>query len=249
MKILILEDEPAAARQLNRLILQLEPNAFIETILDSVESALIWLGTNPQPDLIISDIQLADGLSFEIFEQIQLTCPIIFTTAYDEYAIRAFQVNSIDYLLKPIEPTALQKALSKYKNSQQLDLNQFNILLENFNPYAKKYKSRFLIKKGQQFLSIPKEQIFYFLSEDKVTFLVTEKRRYIIHKTLDELEQQLDPSLFFRLNRRVIASIQSIKTIHKYFNGKLLVKIIPIVKDEILISREKASYFKLWLDS
>ena len=250
MRVLIIEDEPAAARQLKRMIQSILPTCQILDNLDSVEQTIEWFTQNPAPDLAFFDIQLSDGLSFDIFRQVKIDCPIIFTTAYDQYAIQAFQVNSIDYLLKPIEPKVLKRAIEKYNQLKTpIDTSQLQQLLSNFTTAQNRKKSRFLVKRGQQLLSIAVEDVAYFLSEDKVTFLVTSNRRYPINYTLDEIENLIDNMQFFRLNRKLIAHFKSIQKIHKYFNGKLLVEILPSLPEKIMVSREKANSFKHWLDS
>lgn len=252
MKVLIIEDEPAAARQLKRMIKSIIPTVHIWDTIDSVEQAIQWFEQNATPDLAFFDIQLSDGLSFDIFKQVNVTCPIIFTTAYDEYAIQAFQVNSIDYLLKPIEPEALERAIKKYEQQKaptHINTYQLQQLLASLNSVPNRYKSRFLVKKGQQLLSIAVEDIAYFLSEDKVTFLVVKNRRYPINYTLDEIERLINKNYFFRLNRKLIVHFKAIQKIHKYFNSKLLVEITPALSEKIIVSREKATIFKRWLDS
>lgn len=250
MKIVIVEDEPAAVRQLKRLIQRIEPTAEIIAHFDSIEIGVEWFKKNPSPDLAFFDIQLSDGLSFEIFEQVTLICPIIFTTAFDHYALQAFKVNSIDYLLKPIKEEELAAALKKFNSTKNslpnlIELAQMMRQQSQPNP---SYKSRFLIKKAQQYLSIDVKEIAYIYSEDKITFLQTTQKRHSINYSLDELEQSLSPALFFRLNRKVIAAYPAIKKIHTYFNGKLLVELYPVTKDKIIVSRDKATPFKAWLD-
>ncbi len=254
MKIVIIEDEIPAAKRLEKLIKEIDSTVTIETKLDSIESAVEWLSTHTQPDLILMDIELADGQSFEIFNQVKITSPVIFATAYDEFALKAFKVNSIDYLLKPIEKTELAAAIEKFKaikssfSNTSTELN-INALLHSLSKPVS-YKSRFLVKLGERLISVEKEQIAYFTSEDKLTFLVTyDKNRYVMDQTLDELEHQLDPREFFRINRQFISSPKAITSIHTYFNGKLKLAMQPPVKEEVLVSREKAPLFKEWLDS
>ena len=251
MKIIIVEDEPAAIRHLKRMILKILPDAKIVAELDSVETAVGWFNKNELPDLAFFDIQLSDGLSFEIFENVAVKCPIVFTTAFDHYAIQAFKVNSIDYLLKPIKPEELQKAIEKFQNLQYEpnQLNDLTALLQNIKASSPSYKERFLVKKGQQLLSIDAKNIAYVFSEDKITFLQTTSAKYLINYSLDDLEFKLSPKDFFRLNRKCIAAYSSIQKIEKYFNGKLLVELHPSYKDKIVVSREKASLFKEWLNN
>lgn len=249
MKIVIIEDEIPAAKRIEKLIKEADKNAEIIAKLDSIEASVNWFSKNPQPDLILMDIELADGQSFEIFNRIKITSPVIFTTAYDEFALKAFKVNSIDYLLKPIEIQSLKQSLDKWNalkgNSQS---NNMSSLIESFS--AKKYKNRFLVKIGERLIAIENEQIAYFMTEDKYSFIIsTENKKYILDQSLDEIENMLAPRLFFRLNRQFIAPFKSIEAIHNHLNGKLKIILKPTQKEEIYVSREKASDFKFWLDS
>lgn len=249
MNILLIEDERPAANRLKQLILALLPGANIFGHLDSITSAVEWLQTNTAPDLIFCDIQLADGLSFEIFERIKVSSPIIFTTAFDQYAIKAFKVNSVDYLLKPIDPKELYWAIDKFKNQKikpTLDLSQIQELLQ---PKQKDYKSRFMVKIGEKIQSVPVLEAAYFMSEERVTFLQTyEAKRYILDYTLDQLEEMLDPKKFFRLNRKYISSFEAIVEIHTYSNSRLKIKLANCSDNDILVSREKVGALKEWLD-
>jgi DNA-binding LytR/AlgR family response regulator len=249
-KILIIEDEAPAARRLEKLILQLDSKISIVGILDSVEETLAWLRQEPNPDLIFSDIQLADGLSFQIFESFPILCPIIFATAYDEYAIKAFQHHSIDYLLKPIDPVHLQKAWNKY-----LALNQSNAptnltaMLEAINNKVD-YKERFLIKQGDQFKYIKTTEVAYFFSSEGYSFLMDKKgKKFIVDDKLDQLESQLDPKQFYRINRKFIIDESAILKISSYFNSRLILKLNPDPKQEVIVSRERVQEFKRWLGS
>jgi two-component system response regulator LytT len=254
MKIVIIEDEAPAARRIISLIKTLEPDFEILASLDSIESAVKWFASNPQPDLALMDIELADGQSFEIFNQVKITAPVIFTTAYDEYALKAFQVNSIDYLLKPIEEILLRKALDKFSDLKKqlsspapvsVDIEK---LIRSLSQ-PRQAKSRFLVKQGDRLISIEKDQIAYFMSEEKLCFLITyDQKKYVMDYTLDEIENLIDTKQFFRLNRKFIASIKAIGSIHNYFNGKLKLILKPEVKEEVIVSREKAPFFKEWLD-
>lgn len=254
MKIVIIEDEIPAAKRLEKLIKEIDPAIIIETKLDSIEAAVEWFSTHAQPDLILMDIELADGQSFEIFNQVKITAPVIFATAYDEFALKAFKVNSIDYLLKPLEKAELSAAIGKFKaiknsfSSSSAELN-INALLQSLAK-PPTFKSRFLIKLGERLISVEKTQIAYFTSEDKLTFLVThDKNKYVMDQTLDELEHLLDPKEFFRINRQFISGPKAIIGIHTYFNGKLKLTMQPPAKEEVLVSREKSPLFKEWLDS
>jgi len=251
VKILIIEDEAPASRRLTQMIKECRPNAEILDIIDSVETAIEWCTTNPTPDLAFMDIQLADGLSFEIFETIQVKYPVIFTTAYDEYAIKAFKVNSIDYLLKPIDIDELQRAFDKFdelqnNNSPVVDINE---LVKTFGN-QQNYKTRFLVKQGQRLIPVDSEKIAYFFAEDKLVFLVTDdSHKYIVDYTLEQLEGKLNPQYFFRVNRKIITALEAVKDIHLSFNGKLKIYLKPdIIKgEEFFVSRERASEFKSWI--
>lgn len=250
MKILILEDEPLAAKRLESLMKSVEPNAEILAKLESVRSAVKWFKEHPQPDLILMDIQLADGLSFELFQQADITAPIIFTTAYDEYAIRAFKVNSIDYLLKPIEQDELEAAVDKFKMQRQPNVqDQIGKVLETLLGQKTEWKTRFLLKVGVRFDVVEVADVAYLYAEDKVVFLVTkDQKKYFVDDTLDELEQKLNPKSFFRLNRKYFSQLSAIERIEPHFNGRLKIKLRHRDDDDIYVSREKAEAFKKWLD-
>ncbi|MBE9583274.1 response regulator transcription factor [Mucilaginibacter sp. JRF] len=254
MRILLIEDEVLAAKRLASLISNYDPEIVVLDIIDSVEDAVIWLNTNPSPDLIFMDIMLADGQSFEIFEQTEVKAPVIFTTAFDEFAIKAFKVNSIDYLLKPVEPQLLDMAMRKFDRLQPRPEN-FREIVESLligvasNKYpAPTYKKRFLVKQGDKYIPIAITDVAYFSFEDKLSFLYTRgKKRYMLDHTLDELDKMLDPAAFFRLNRQYITSFPAVKTIHNYFNGKLKVYVTPDLPDGIVVSKSRAALFKQWL--
>lgn len=248
MKILIIEDEYLAFDRLSKMIQTLESSVHIVAHLDSIESAVLWLNTNPEPDLILSDIHLADGSSFLIFDQVQVRCPIVFTTAYDEYALKAFTVNSIDYLLKPIKKEELQRALDKYKN-QSAPLNLINKTLGSLLAPQKTYKERFLVKMGDKLISINSSEISYFVSEDKYVFLYHKGKKYPIDFTLEELEALLESKQFYKLNRKIIVHFNAIDKIYNHLNGKLKIELNPQLNEEVFVSREKAQEFKSWLDS
>lgn len=256
MKILIIEDEIPAFRRLQKMILELLPEAEILEIIDSVEYAIEWFAQKISVELIFMDIQLADGLSFEILEKVKVQTPIIFTTAFDEYTLKAFKFNSIDYLLKPINQEELGQSINKFRNLQPYfnpEHNQVNIehFLESIrNQGNTNYKSRFLVKIGDKFISVPQEEIAYFFTEDKTVFLMKNtQEKYIVDYSLEELEDLLSPQNFFRLNRQCIAQFSAIDSIHQYFKSKLLVKLKPkFPQEEVIVSREKSSVFKKWLD-
>jgi DNA-binding LytR/AlgR family response regulator len=255
MRVIIIEDETPALNRIKKMLLEVSPEAQILATADSIENAVLLFQNHAnEVDLTLMDIELADGQSFEIFNQIKITCPVIFTTAYDEFALKAFKVNSIDYLLKPIAKTELVKAIEKYKSVRKTSINfetEFQKLITQLYPKAQisTYKNRFLIKNGTKFQSISTEEIAYFYAHDKLVSLIThQQQNFIVDYTLDELDTQLDPKLFFQINRQFIANFKSIKKIHTYFNGKLKVELNPAVNDEVIVSRERASEFKNWLD-
>jgi two-component system, LytTR family, response regulator LytT len=257
MKILIIEDEPFAQKELKRLLEVAEGKFDILGMLDTVEDSVEWLQKNPPPDLIFLDIQLADGISFDIFRKVDVKAPVIFTTAYDDYAIRAFQLNSIDYLLKPIKLTDLMRAINKYESikdqfekggneSVNITKNQLESLL---NLGKKEYKSRFVAKVGDQIKYIPVEEIGYFYAEDNVVFLMKKNAdRYIIDYSIEEIDTLVDPKHFFRLNRSIVAHISAIDKVYKYLNSRLKVELKPKTDKEVLISRVKVSDFMEWMD-
>ena len=252
MRILIIEDEIPAAKRLEKLILECKPEATILDVIDTVEDAVDWFENNDEPDLVISDIQLADGVSFEIYENLELECPIIFATAYDQYAIKAFELNSIDYLLKPFSKETLQKSFDKLdkmnpgvSSLQELDLSSLISQASTGNSY----KQRFLISKGDALIPISTDQIAYIYTEDKAVMIKTnDGKSYFLTYSLDELETQLNPNQFFRLNRQFITSINAIARISQYFNGKLKVELTPAQEGEVIVSRAKTPVFKNWLE-
>lgn len=251
MKILIIEDERHNANRLQAMVKEINPENIVCDILESVTDSVEWFNTNPSPDLILMDVRLSDGLCFEIFTSSNVVAPVIFTTAYDEYAIKAFKVNSIDYLLKPIHRPELEAALTKFKQliSNQQPNPAIADLIDIIKKQGTSYRSRFLIPLNDGYKSVGVEEVDYIYSEFKITHLVSNERQvYATTQTMDELEEQLDPSLFFRANRQHIISLNVIKDIHNYFNGKLKVVINKYPEVEILISREKAVSFKHWLD-
>ncbi len=250
MNIIIIEDEKPSARRLQRMLAEINIKA--QAMLHSVEEAVSYFKSNDPPDLILLDIQLSDGLSFEIFEQVTVNSAIIFTTAYDEYALKAFKLNSIDYLLKPIDEDELKSAINKFELNQpkpqnlQVDLEQIKRLL--INPLDKNYKERFTIKIGQHLKIIPIDEIECFYSENKGTYIFTSaKRDYLIDHSLEELEVMLDPKKFFRVNRSFYIHINSIKDMISYTNSRLKIILNSYNEQEIIVSREKVKNFKLWI--
>lgn len=246
--ILIIEDEKPNAARLRRLIAAVRPQANVLAILESVLESVQWLSTNPSPDLIMMDVRLADGTSFEILEQIHIQCPIIFTTAYDEYAVRAFKFNSVDYLLKPVEQEELEHA---FKMAEEMQPGDTAITIEKLLSHIgkKEYRSRFLLPFRDGFKTVHVDELEYICSELKITKArLLNGNEEVLPQTLEELEQQLDPRLFFRVNRQFIVQIDAIKQIHNYFNGKLKIELKKSAAVEIIVSREKAVAIKLWMD-
>jgi DNA-binding LytR/AlgR family response regulator len=250
MNIIIIEDEKPAARLLQRKVEKL--GLQINTLLHSVEEAIHWFNNNEHPDLIFLDIQLSDGLSFEIFEAVSIKSAVIFTTAYDEYALRAFKLNSIDYLLKPIDEDDLETAINKFKartsNAANLALDFELIKKMLVNPVDRNYKKRFTIKVGQQLKMIPIEEIECFYSENKGTYLHTlDNRNYLLDLTLEQLENELDPTDFFRVSRKFIVPLKTIKEIQLHSNSRLKVILPSYNEDEVVVARERVNEFKEWL--
>lgn len=251
MNVIIIEDEKPSARRLRRMLNELQIEARV--LLHSVAEAVLWFQNNSQPDLILLDIQLSDGLAFEIFEQVQVNSAIIFTTAYDEYALKAFKLNSIDYLLKPIDIDELKNAIEKFKNNQleptdlKTDLNLIKRLFEN--PLDRNFKKRFTVKIGLHLKMIQVEDIECLYSENKGTYIYTsDKRDYLIDSTLEQLDSSLDPMIFFRVNRKFYINIKSIQDIVAYSNSRLKINLKTYSNHDIIVSREKVKEFKNWLE-
>ncbi|MBQ0732681.1 LytR/AlgR family response regulator transcription factor [Aquimarina celericrescens] len=251
MNVIIIEDEKPAARRLNRMLGDLNIN--VNTMLHSVQESIEWFTNNEHPDLIFLDIQLSDGLSFEIFDTLTIRSSIIFTTAYDEYALKAFKLNSIDYLLKPIDDDELETAVNKYneqlpqKQQLQVDFEDIKKLL--INPIDRVYKKRFTAKVGQHLKIFSVEDVECFYSENKGTYLhTTDNRNYLIDTTLESLEEELNPQQFFRVNRKFYVNINAIKDIISYTNSRLQIKLNHFNEQEIIVARERVKDFKLWLE-
>ncbi len=252
MNVFIIEDEDLAVKKLVKILEGLNRSIAIVGTADSIVGSVEWLGSNPAPDLILMDIELADGQSFEIFNQIEVGSPVIFTTSYDEYALKAFKVNSVDYLLKPIQQEELSAALDKFSKTQgqakpaiKLE-NLIESLHEKLQP--KTYRKRFLVKHANKLLSVEVEEIAYFYSDGRVNFFKTkDNKRIIIDYTLDELENMLDPEQFFRISRSFFVSIPAVDKIDEYFGNRLLLGLKPASDKEALVSREKVSEFKRWM--
>ncbi len=249
MNLLIIEDEAKAASRLEKLILKMKPEAAVLGKIETVRDALRFFSEPHDLEVIFADIQLADGLSFEIFRQIRVSCPIIFTTAYDQYAIEAFNTNGIDYLLKPIEEERLSQALEKLKNlTPKPNLEKLYNLIKSESLGKKKYKSRFMVKVGEQIKTIPTDQIKAFYSFDGASFLLSfDGGNYIVDFTLDQLEEMLDPELFFRVNRKHFLSVGSCKKIYSWSNSRLVVEVAGL-DEKAVVARERVGKFKAWLD-
>ena len=247
MKTLVIEDEIPAARRLGKMLAAARPAVNILDMLDSVEASVRWLRTFPPPDLIFMDIQIADGLSFDIFKQVEITAPVVFTTAFDQYAVQAFRVNAVDYLLKPIDPKDLENALQKFE-SQRLQQNPLNI--DALYRLLKKeaYKERFLVKTGQQLSFLATADIAYFRSSDSLTQAYTNAgKKFFVENTLEELEHLLDPRDFFRISRGLTVRLNAIQKIHPHLNGRLKLELVPAFPEDIFVSRERSGEFKSWL--
>lgn len=251
MNIIIIEDEKPSARRLGRMLKEIDIKA--QAMLHSVSEAVDWFQNNKHPDLILLDIQLSDGLSFEIFEQVEVKSAIIFTTAYDEYALKAFKLNSIDYLLKPIDDDELKVAIDKFKISQpephnlQVDMNQIRKML--ISPLDRNFKERFTVKIGQHLKMISIDEIECFYSENKGTYIFTsDNRDYLIDSSLEHLDPMLDPTKFFRVSRKFYININAIKDIISYSNSRLKIILNSFSDHEIIVSREKVRDFKNWIN-
>jgi len=251
-KVVIIEDETIAAQKLSKLLTENDPEIHVEETLQTVEDTVEWFSSHPAPDLVFMDIQLADGLSFRIFDKITIDCPIIFTTAYDQYALQAFQVNSIDYLLKPIGKEDLRRALDKYNKmtgygKNNAENSRLNALIETLSRRTRQYKSYFLIPVKDKLVPLAIAEVACFYIEDKVSRAITfEGKTIVIGKPLDELVEQLDPELFFRANRQFVVAHKAIQNITTWFGGKLQLSLSVPVPDRILISKARASEFKEW---
>jgi two-component system, LytTR family, response regulator LytT len=258
MKVLIIEDEELAVKKLQKTLASVDSTAEVVGVADSIRSSVSWLQQNPSPDLILMDIELADGQSFEIFDKVDVKSTVIFTTSYDEYALKAFKVNSIDYLLKPIQKEDLHAALEKLKGLKSLygnnsapapSLNVDNLVKElQQKLQPKEYRKRFLVKHAQKLVSVDVEEIAYFYSDGRLNFFkTTDNRKFVVDYTMDDLEDMLDPNQFFRISRAFYVAVNSIDQIHDYFGNRLLLNLRPAVDKEAIVSREKVTDFKKWM--
>ncbi len=252
MKVLIIEDEAPAFRRLQTILEELNPSIEIIDVLDTVLDSIKWFQNHNSPDLVFMDIQLSDGISFDIFEAVSINAPVIFTTAYDEYTLRAFKVNSIDYVLKPIKKEALAKSLNKFHQMKEVfgttSAENIVALLKHVKLDEKQYKSRFLVKIKDALISIETDEIAHFQTRHGIVYLNSfAGRSYLIDYTLEELVQQLNPEQFFRANRQFLISFNAIVKVHKYHKGKLLIDTKSQPDEKIIVSSEKAAIFKKWL--
>ncbi|SNY94662.1 LytR/AlgR family response regulator transcription factor [Flagellimonas pacifica] len=250
MRAVIVEDEEFASKRLAQLVGELAPEIEIEARLNSVESGAKWFKKNELPDLVFLDIQLNDGYGFDILDDIEDHPPVIFTTAYNEFAIRGFKYNGVDYLLKPIVKMDLKAALEKFKKNVTRNGHTHTDNLEHLKQlFHKEYKHRFMVKVGNQFRSFNVEDIAYFKSQDGLICLQTHSgQSYPIEYTIDQLENILNPIHFFRINRKFMVSVKAVVEIHSYFNSRLLLKLLPMVDEQVIVSRERTTNFKKWLD-
>jgi DNA-binding LytR/AlgR family response regulator len=251
MNVLLIEDEEPASTRLKKLLNTVDPTLEVLTVLVSVKSAIDWLSTNPPPDLIIMDIQLSDGVSFDIFNEVEIKCPVIFTTAYDQYALQAFKVNSVDYLLKPVKAEELKNALDKYqklfkeKKSPEID---YATLLSALSKGKDEFQKRIVIRYGEIIKTVEIADIAYFYTESKINFLFTFKnQRFSVDHNLDELEHILNPKEFFRINRQFIINIKAIDKMVTVSKSRVKLSLNPPCEIETIVSTERSSYFKEWL--
>lgn len=252
MKILIVEDEELAVKKLQKTLAAVDATAEVVGTADSIQSSVEWLEANPAPDLILMDIELADGQSFEIFNLTEVKSPVIFTTSYDEFALKAFKVNSVDYLLKPIQKEELQAAFDKFKRlnaENKTAVNIDNLVKElQLKLQPKDFRKRFLVKLGQKLVSIEIDEIAYFYSDGRLNFFkTTDNRKFVVDYTMDELSEMLDPEKYFRISRSFYVSINSVDRIDDYFGNRLILGLKPAVDKEALVSREKVTEFKKWM--
>lgn len=253
MKAIIIEDEIVASQNLQRLVQQIDSTIEIVAALKSVEESVEWFSFQPAPDLIFMDIHLSDGSAFSIFDKISISSPIVFTTAYDQYALNAFEVNSIDYLLKPINKKELERAITKYKNlktTEPISAETLNELINSIRGKKESYKSRFLIPYKDKFLSLDIADIAYIYSENKMARIVTmANQAHPMNLSLEEISKQLDPSLFFRANRQFIISRKAVKDITTWFDSKLSINLLAPTPEKVIISRARVAEFKSWFTS
>lgn len=250
MKALIIEDELMAAKTLKKLLGEVSPDTEIVGVLESIEDSVDWISQHPMPDLIFMDIHLADGSSFTIFDRVTVTCPVIFTTAYDEYALKAFEVNSIDYLLKPISKEALERAIAKYHNlGRGLEQQQLEALLKHLGAKPK-FKSCFLLPERDKLVPLPTSDIAYAYIDTKTVKLVTfDDKTFYMNQTLDDILAQLDPQMFFRANRQFLISRNAVKDVSVWFGNKLAINLTVETPEKVIVSKARVAEFKAWFVS
>lgn len=250
MKVLLFEDEKHTATRLINLLKKYDSTIVIDQVISSVKEGIKWLNENDHPDLIFQDIILNDGNCFEIFEKVQVKAPIIFTTAFSEYALQSFKTNSIDYLVKPYDFEDIKKALDKYKNLKEMFvLPENEVLKKIIFPEKQVTKKRFLVKIGDRYRSVKSEDIAWFMFDEGLTFAYTfENSRFPVNYSIDLISAQLDPDVFFKINRKYVLNFECIRNIHTWFNSRLKLEIVPVPAEEIIVSRERVKDFKLWLD-
>jgi len=257
MRVLIIEDEELAKKKLQKTLQSVDATAEVVGVADSIRSSVNWLQSNPAPDLILMDIELADGQSFEIFDKIEVKSTVIFTTSYDEFALKAFKVNSVDYLLKPVQKEDLETAMGKYKDMKKLYATapqqsalDFDGLVKELQQklQLKEYRKRFLVKHAQKLVSVEVDEVAYFFSDGRLNFFKTyDNRKFVVDYTMDELEEMLDPDKWFRISRSCFVAENSVEQIHDYFGNRLMLYLKPPTDKEALVSREKVTEFKKWL--
>lgn len=254
MQVLIVEDEDLAVKKLRKAIEAVDPDLEIAGVTDSIQGTVDWLQENPVPDLIFMDIELADGQSFEVFKRTEVNSPVIFVTSYDEFALKAFKVNSVDYLLKPIQKEELEAALQKFRRARTTASPAPSSNLELFiqelqtKLQPREYRTRFLVKHAQKLISVEIKDIAYFYSDGRMNFFKTfDNRRFVVDYLMDELEEMLDPRRYFRINRSVFVSVECIQKIDDYFGSRLILGLKPALDKEALVSREKVGDFKVWM--
>lgn len=257
MKILIVEDEDLAVKKLKKTLASVDDSAEVVGETESIKSTVAWLESNASPDLILMDIELADGQSFEIFNHTEVKSPVIFITSYDEYALKAFKVNSVDYLLKPVQKEDLQAALDKYREMKKMYAPEkdasaisLDVLVKELQQKlgSKEYRKRFLVKHGQKLVSVEVDDIAYFFSDGRLNFFKTfDNKKFVVDYTMDELEEMLDPAGFFRISRSFFVAFNAIEKIDDYFGNRLILQLNPAVDKEALVSREKVADFKKWM--
>jgi len=249
MKVLIIEDEKPAAEKLTKALLQINEKVNLQAVLGSVHESIHWFNVNALPDLIFMDIALSDGSSFDLFQQVEIKCPVIFTTAYDEYWQEAFEHNGIDYLLKPVKEEKLAAALKKYENLKTHFAANYKLISQLASTNTPGFKKRFLVKKGNDYVSIKADNIAYFYAAHKmVCLMTTEGQKFLLDQSLSDIELQADPSLFYRVNRKHLVNLNAIKRIKALGKGKLTLDLEPATDEEIIVSQESASDFKQWLE-